>query len=659
MQKKKALLIGLFLTLTVCLVSVSTSQAVTFIEDSVDDIIRYQNGEYLDKGNFNGLYDEIDIVSLKFIGIELSLNLEAQPMNDIQHLYYIIIVWDDMSGIKNQTEIFFGSINGITTIDLVNHTLVNSTGQALPTQPSPINSSTIISGNSLVWEMDVKLFADMGNPEYVNATASFKTDDGINDYLYVDSYLQGEGPIVQPEPTLFNKLVSILGTILVCSFAGYTIGSIAVYYMTTNVKAKEKNTIFMAVFVLALAILVNVWFWLTPWQILWNIGVFLLAIVFGYLWATRGIMKLKFDAPLPDNLPIETDEDKGAVIVLSKGEADDYNPLALIRKFYKNKETGVPQKGKYLQPFALFKAKQKYKYIYKEQQKGISKDDIRIVDIKHPYRTNARKIAEKLEESFLDYDLYLEAFVDDWPTINQSLLTVMSRGANRIAILKLFTEENYEYDLALEEMAKIDYSEIGVKIAESDFLKESEVIQELIAKKVYTAIPSGVDKSSVGILLISEGQPKEWDSLYPLTEGDIQFKNAIKKKLVSKGLVEEKIQLAWILDRSPTMSEGFNALVQSGCSTIIAVPSSSPIECVNSLYDIPVEMAKLAKENDVKTVNITAWNDNDEFIQAYLGLIASAKEIPLKELGKNAQIILQSSKIGASLEKEENTEKDD
>ena len=50
-----------------------------------------------------------------------------------------------------------------------------------------------------------------------------------------------------------------------------------------------------------------------------------------------------------------------------------------------------------------------------------------------------------------------------------------------------------------------------------------------------------------------------------------------------------------------------------------------------------------------EAIPIAAWNDDEEIMQTYLGLITNAKEMPLTELGKDADIILQSSKIGAKL----------
>lgn len=659
LSKRKIFLIFSIIAFALLISQVNMAQGLLFLEDSVDDVQKFVDGTFSEKGNFQ---NEVDIVNLSITGVTLTLTLQANPIiSDQNHLYEVIIVWDNSSSYQNKTEITVGSLNGNVAVDLINHTVLNGTGDVLPTQPAPIYNSTTVQNNKLVWEMNVCICADMGNPVYVNATAQYTATNITSDFLYVDTYLTGEGPTTPPPPGIvfnFNTILSILGTLLVSGFAGYTMGSISVYFLTTNIKSKQNNTIFMAIFVLGLAILVNVWFWITPWQILWNIGVLAIAIAFGYMWATRGIMNLKFDSPLPENLPIDTEEDRSALIVLSKGEAEEYNPLALVRKYYKQAETGVPQKGKLAQPLEFFKVKRKYRSIIKGQS-DLTIEDIKVNEPKNPYRKITGNLVEKLESSFLTFNMYQEAFVNDWPTINQALLSMISRGANKITILNLFLAESFEYDMALEEMKRIDYSEIGITISQTEFLSNSDIIQDIVAKKIKAALQTYQDLSSVGILLVAEGQPEEWDALYPITEQEDVFRRGIAKKLVKLGISEEKIKLAWIQDRSPIIEESYQDLVKKGCRTIVHVATTTPIDCVDSLYDIPKALENQAKADSIDLIPINAWNDDVEIINSYLNLITAAKEMPLAELGENAEIVLQSTKVGATLASQEDDDPDE
>lgn len=654
MQGRKALVIGSLITITLLLTQINFIQGYNYFQDGTNDVLRYEDGKLKSIADY---HNEIDIVSLDLIAFNLRLDLQATPnIIDYYHLYTVTIIWNSENNYQNKTEIKVGGLNGQNFADEITHTIVDANGIALPIQPTPIYNSTIVEDTQLVWSCDVfKNNPDtLFNPENVNATAEYSVIDNEQAVIYQDAFFEGQ-VIIPGIQWNFNTLLSILGTLLVCGFAGYTLGSITVYFLTTNIRSKQTNTIFMAVFVIGLAILVNVWFWLTPWQILWNVGLFILVIIFGYMWATRGIMRLKFDSPLPENLPIDTDEELGAVIILSKGESEDYNPLPLIRRFYKNAETEIKQKSKFLQPFEFFKVKQKYRKIIKDQQ-SLTIDDIKLNAASNPYRKIIGNLVNKLEESFLNFDMYQVAFVNDWPTLNQALLTVISRGANKVTLLNLFISESYEYDLAIKEMGKIDYSQIGVIISQTDFLAANDDLHSYVANKIKDTLPSGQNLQDVGVLLIAEGQTEDWDSIYPLTDQEILFRDSIKKKLSKMGFKNDKIELAWIENRSPTIEESFQALINKGCKTIVHVATSTPIECVNSLYDIPVTVNKLAKENEVNIIAVNAWNVDDKIIPFYLSLITDAKELPLVELGKDAEIILQSTKIGAKLAESEDQE---
>jgi len=665
LSKRKLVLFSLVITLTLFMTTLSSVKGVTYFEDSTNDVFKYEDGTLVAKGDFA---NEIDVVSLTFIGLELTLNLAGNPItNDGNHSYEIIIIWDSVSqSIQNKTEITLGNVGGAPFVDEVKHYLVNATGDPLANQPAPIYNSTKIKSKQLVWEMDVSLYqhSSYTTPEYVNVTAKYSTEVGGKTVQYMDTHLEGEKPTPPGIVWNFSTILSILGTLLVCGFAGYTLGQITVYYFTTNIRSKQTNTIFMAVFVVGLAVLVNFWFWLTPWQVLWNVGFFLVAIVFGYFWATRGLMRLRFDSPLPENLPIDTDEQLSACIILSKGESEDYNPLPYIRRFYKNETTGVQQKGKLMQPIELFKIKRQYKRLLK-QQTSESTDELNLVESKNPYRDISKQITAQLEESFLDYDMYVNAYVNDWPTINQVLLTVIARGANRITILNLFTAECFEYHLAIDEMKRIDYSNIGLTIEQTPFLGKSPKILDYLGGKIKDKFPQGADLQQVGILLISEGQPEEWDKHYPLIEEENSFRNALTKKLQKFGIPEQNIRNVWLDYRTPQIEDGVQELIDSGCQTIIAVAISEPIDGLNTLLTIPERVAKITEKSNVQVITVGGWNDDSEIIKIYLGLITKAEAMPLEELGREAEIVLQASKVGASLkesssiEEEENAEEDE
>ena len=165
-------------------------------------------------------------------------------------------------------------------------------------------------------------------------------------------------------------------------------------------------------------------------------------------------------------------------------------------------------------------------------------------------------------------------------------------------------------------------------------------------------------KDKIGVILIADGQPVQWDETYPLTEEETTFLNGIKAKLTKEGFSERLILNAWIEERDASILEAFNDLKESKCRSIIAVSATTPIDCLDSLVEVTSVIEKPAQAEDIELITVGAWNDDQEIINIYLGLIASANELPLEELGTDATIVLQSTTAGAKLSnsKEEITE---
>lgn len=654
MQRKKVLLVSGIIAALLFMIQIGLVAGITLMIDPSNDVQLYEDAVYKKKGNYQ---DEIDIIGITFVGVKVNLYLEGTPIiDDGKHFYQVNIYWNTGTYV-NSTVIKVGGVLGQGYEDTVTTTLVNATGHSIESHPLSypfvFENTTTVSTNKLTWALYINDLTNPANPVTVNATSHYKSVTGEGTIEYKDV---ASSDAALPIFSTAN-LLPLVGTILVSGFAGYTLGSITVYYLTTNIRAKEKNALFMCATTLLLTVVVNALFWVTPWQILWNAIIYLIVAVFGFIWANRGIMNIDFQSPLPDGLPIESEEKKTAVIILAKGESEEYTPIPMIRRFRAKAETGVPQKHILLQPFEFFKVKSKYKKIGGAQDE-LSAEEIRGNVGGNPYKKIMKNVVKKIEGSFLDIDEYQEAYVDDYPTITQALLRAISIGASKITILNLFMADSFEYQLAIDEMKRIDFSQIGVAIKQTDFLAKSDDIQSYIVAKVKEAVPGNLIKDKVGIILIADGQPTQWDEKYPLTEEENNFVAGIKGKLRKAGFNEQLIVNAWIEERDPTLIDAFNDLNESKCITIITVPVTAPIDCLDSLVEITQALEKQAIAADIELISVGAWNDDEEIIKAYLGLITSAKEMPLEELGQDASIVLQSTNVGAKLSKAHDGHKD-
>lgn len=659
LRGKKIIIFGVLIASILFIGQINSTLGITLAVDQKNDVQLFENGIFQRKGNYR---DEIDILGITFVGVTVTLYLEGNPIiDDGNHNYRVEIYWQKNAGLVNSTIIEVGQIGGLPFEDTITYNLVNETGAPIQYHPMVVENTTVVGTNTLSWDINFNYLTDPANPVQVNATSNYLEMNAEGAFLYED--LSSSDAV----PPIFStqNLLPLLGTLLVVGFAGYTLGSIIVYYLTTNIRSKEKNAIFMGLTTFALAIVVHWLFWVTPWQILWDSIVYILAAIFGFIWANRGIMKLQFEQPLPEGLPIETEEEKTAVVILAKGEAEDYTPLPLIRDYHEFKKAGIPQKSKILQPFEFFKMKQKYKELFSTQE-NLTSEDIAVNIARDPYKKEFKKLMEELKESFLDVDIYQEAYVNDWPTINQSLLRVISLGANNITILNLLPVESFEYQLAMDELKKIDFSDSGITIKITDFLISSEKLVDYFVKKIESAAPEGKDNNNIGILLVANGQPQQLDERYNILEEINRFNNEIIQKITKLGFNERLIENAWIDYRSPDVIEGLKNLLETNTKTIITVATTTPISCIDSLVNIEKHSQEFAEKHDVEIINLGAWDADEEIVKIYLSQITSAQELNLEEFGKDAIIVMQNTKYGAELatsasaeQKEQSNEKED
>ncbi|MCK5157617.1 MAG: hypothetical protein KAR08_00545, partial [Candidatus Heimdallarchaeota archaeon] len=83
MSKRNVFLICSIIAFALLISQVNLAQSVPFIEDSVDDVQKFVDGTFIEKGNFQ---NEVDIVNLTMTGVHLTLTLQANPIiNDQNH----------------------------------------------------------------------------------------------------------------------------------------------------------------------------------------------------------------------------------------------------------------------------------------------------------------------------------------------------------------------------------------------------------------------------------------------------------------------------------------------------------------------------------------------------------------------------------------------
>ncbi len=238
LQRKKVLLVSGIITAMLFMISVGFVSGTTLMVDPSNDVQLYEDAVYKKKGNFQ---DEIDIIGITFVGLNINLYLGGTPIiDDGKHFYQVEIYWNSGAHV-NSTVIKVGGVMGQNFEDTITTHLVNASGHNIQSKPLsyPIvfENSTAISANKLTWELYINDIANVSSPAKVTAKSHYKSvsDGGTTEYKDIAS-----SDFTLPIFSTAN-LLPLVGTLLVCGFAGYTLGSVTVYYLTTNIKSKEEN----------------------------------------------------------------------------------------------------------------------------------------------------------------------------------------------------------------------------------------------------------------------------------------------------------------------------------------------------------------------------------------------------------------------------------
>ena len=116
-QRKRLYFLTIILIL--CITPIKNAEATTsyLLTDQSFDVDHYQDGIYVTSGAF---HPEIDIVNFEIQQGKMIALFEDTPINDGEHIYTILILWNSNTSNLNKTYLQFGT--GINTVQTTLHT---------------------------------------------------------------------------------------------------------------------------------------------------------------------------------------------------------------------------------------------------------------------------------------------------------------------------------------------------------------------------------------------------------------------------------------------------------------------------------------------------------------------------------------------------------
>lgn len=336
-----------------------------------------------------------------------------------------------------------------------------------------------------------------------------------------------------------------------------------------------------------------------------GIGLALLSTSIAYLLTTHKVLTREYLHPVPalERKKDYTGAGHTAVIYLTHGEPETYDPIGWINQFREFDEQKIPFVPMAARPYFFHSLRKKYLVVGRSEHHSIHQRMMRLLEEEY------RKAGDQSTRFYL-------SFLDDNPRPDAAVIQALNEGASRIVVVEVFltisnhtAEGKHQIQSVLEQFPHIPVSYTGP-------MHDSLLLQEMFVQRVNHHNGS-VDKSKIGILLVGHGQPDEWDKEWPTeTEQEISFRMDVLKRLEQDGYPRQNLSLAWMEFKEPKPAKMVEEFIKNGVEKILFFPAAISADSIHSQYDIPELIHKAKVPTDFPLVNLGAWNDDPLVIKA-------------------------------------------
>jgi protoheme ferro-lyase len=297
-------------------------------------------------------------------------------------------------------------------------------------------------------------------------------------------------------------------------------------------------------------------------------------------------------------------KDHTAVIYLTHGEPETYDPIGWINQFREFDEQDISFVPWLIRPYFAYQLRDGYLRIGRSDHVFIHKQ--MMSSLEREYRLQGDN-STKFYISFLDVS----------PSPRAAAIQALNDGASRIIVAEVFLtisnhtaeEESLIRELRIEE-------KFGVPVQFTSPLYDSESLKRMFLERARVN-SEGIDPAKVGILLVGHGQPDEWDTEWPTeTAQELSFRNSILELLAANGYKKDNLSLAWMSFKEPRPVSKVEKLVSNGVERILYFSAAISADAMISQHDLPELIAEADVPLSVDIRNMGAWNDDSLVIQA-------------------------------------------
>ena len=373
------------------------------------------------------------------------------------------------------------------------------------------------------------------------------------------------------------------------------------------------------VFIATVAMSALVWVLASLFQgrnLLLAVGLSLLFFSAGYGLRTRQVLSQEDSRSVPKLTRLKGDPGDGhtAVVYITHGEPETFNPIGWLNQFREFDQQGIPFVPWMVRPIFIFQLRRAYLQVGQSHHRQM-----------HIQMLKQLEVAFRAEGD-TSTKFYL-SFLDDEPRPDAALIQALNDGASRIVVAEVFVSISNHTAEGEKLIKEVHAEELGVPVVFTSPLWDSVPLQQSFVVKLDAAM-DGTDKAKVGVILVGHGQPDEWDQEFPTeTEHELSFREQILKKLEADGYRMENMGLAWMEFKEPRPAEKVEALIMNGVEKIFYFPAAISADSIHSQYDIPELIGEAKVPAGFPLVNLGAWNDHPLVIQAIKEKIQSAQKM--------------------------------
>lgn len=231
-----------------------------------------------------------------------------------------------------------------------------------------------------------------------------------------------------------------------------------------------------------------------------------------------------------------------------------------------------------------------------------------------PSRKQMEQIAEQIEEclgeEFIGRVGIASCSGHDRLVI--AVLEAVRAGSRFVVVAELAVGESLQMAQAKRDVDAMRLDELGVRVGYTAPLWGSQAISEMLAGRILRA---SADKAVTGVVLVVHGQNEERSHRNPeFDEHEAAFASRIRVLLSESGIPETNIRTAWASWREPDVTSTVRHLAALGCSRVLVVPATFPLETISTTIDLVAAAQQARVDDSVSVVALPAWRDEPAVI---------------------------------------------